>query len=116
MLNLSLKSLTDSAVEDLFASLPFHSILMLEDIDATKPLKREGIKGDNAEPVRIKDEISEAGGDAGAMRMYMRRDREGASQANPVTLSGLLNAIDGIGASEGAIHSRPPSHYTVADC
>lgn len=81
MLSLSLPKLTDKGVEELFADVPFHCILLLEDIDATKPLTR----ADLAVKAPADDDS----------------DYEAKEEKNTVTLSGLLNAIDGVGAAEG---------------
>lgn len=82
VLNLSLPELTDRGIVDMFARLPFHCILLLEDVDATTPLTRAGVPiktltDDNVEDVE--------------------------KEKNAVTLAGLLNAIDGIGAAEGKL-------------
>lgn len=73
--------MTDKGVEELFADIPFHCIVLMEDIDATKPLTRPGL----------------------AVKAPADDDSEDEDQEpkNTVTLSGLLNAIDGVGAAEG---------------
>lgn len=82
VLSLSLPELSDKGVEELFASTPFHCILLLEDVDATKPLTRDGSRTKTRTPTKdVKDE-----------------DKE---KKSTVTLSGLLNAIDGVAAAEG---------------
>lgn len=101
MLNLSLKSLTDSAVEVLFSTLPFHCIIMLEDIDATKPLKRDAKNMVDADPITPAGEDDRS--DSSSIMVVNARasGRPMVPGKSGVTLSGLLNAIDGIGASEG---------------
>lgn len=83
MLSVSLPGLTDKGVGQLFADIPFHCILLLEDVDATKPLTRAG------HPIKVPTHDDIADGDQ--------------KQKNTVTLSGLLNAIDGVGATEGEL-------------
>lgn len=85
MLSLSLPELTDKGVGELFANIPFHCVLLLEDVDATRPLTRADppIKA----PTDDDDEYGEQ------------------KKKNTVTLSGLLNAIDGVGAPEGKLDS-----------
>lgn len=83
VLSLSLPGLTDKGVEELFAGVPFHCILLLEDIDATKPLTR----ADLAVKAPADDESDS--------------EAKLKGKKNTVTLSGLLNAIDGVGAAEG---------------
>lgn len=93
MLSLSLPALTDKGVEELFASIPFHCIVLMEDIDATKPLTRTGL----------------------AVKAPADDDSEDEDQEpkNTVTLSGLLNAIDGVGAAEGR---RGSLSFHLTDC
>lgn len=73
--------MTDKGVGELFADIPFHCVLLLEDVDATKPLTRASV------PIKTPtdDDIDDG-------------EKE---KKNTVTLSGLLNAIDGVGAAEG---------------
>lgn len=107
MLNLSLKTLTDAAVERLFSSLPFHCVIMLEDIDATKPLQRDTETKQDAAPapplhgVEIKSEAGDSDDGCPVVLSGPGRPRGLRAKEFGVTLSGLLNAIDGIGASEG---------------
>ncbi|CAN8097635.1 unnamed protein product [Discula destructiva] len=105
LLNLSLQSLTDQAVEGLFSTLPFHCIIMLEDIDATKPLQRDAkLKADEkrerVSPVQIPGMATSSPGNIGSGTVS--GVETGEKDLN-VTLSGLLNAIDGVGATEGRI-------------
>lgn len=86
MLSLSVPKLTDKGVAELFAQLPFHCIILLEDIDATKPLSRASLA--------VKDPTEDDS------------DDDGKKKKNTVTLSGLLNAIDGVGAAEGEHGSK----------
>ncbi|KIY00228.1 uncharacterized protein Z520_03913 [Fonsecaea multimorphosa CBS 102226] len=99
--NLSLldNDLTDSDLISLLNQLPGRSLLLLEDID-TAGLNRKGAKsttstrGFNTRRMRLPG--SEPNFDDGD------NDQEGGS-ATHVTLSGLLNAIDGVAAPEGHV-------------
>lgn len=82
MLNLSLPELTDQGIEELFSQVPFHCIVLLEDIDATKPLTRAGTAAKTPN-----DNGSEG--------------EDGQKHKITVKLSGILNAMDGVGAAEG---------------
>ncbi|KAK7736975.1 hypothetical protein SLS53_006730 [Cytospora paraplurivora] len=84
MMNLSAQGLTDLVIEKLFSKLPFHCIVLLEDIDATKPLTREDTTEAKHVSKNARDEKRE--------KRFIKK--------NEVTLSGLLNVIDGVGASE----------------
>ncbi|KAF3760600.1 P-loop containing nucleoside triphosphate hydrolase protein, partial [Cryphonectria parasitica EP155] len=75
MINLSSPGLNDSDIESLFCSLPRHCIVLLEDVDATQPLSRN-----------LPKDQKEADD----------KDSRSRTRENTVTLSGLLNAIDGL--------------------
>ncbi|ROW15003.1 hypothetical protein VPNG_03420 [Cytospora leucostoma] len=99
MMNLSAQGLTDLVIEKLFSKLPFHCIVLLEDIDATKPLTRE----DTAEVSHVTKGARD-------------EKKEGkVIKKNEVTLSGLLNVIDGVGATEGRILIMTTNHIEVLD-
>lgn len=71
---------------------------MLEDIDATKPMQRRDEAKKNAKMSRHAEEEDEEEDDDDETIA----DRvKNLAKKNTVTLSGVLNAIDGIGASEG---------------
>ncbi|KAI3391050.1 hypothetical protein diail_8078 [Diaporthe ilicicola] len=93
LLNPSVPQLTDTGIEELFSDIPFHCIVLLEDIDATKPLTRA----------------------ASADQAVHHYDEEDQEAPNSVTLSGLLNAIDGVGAPEGRILIMTTNHVEKLD-
>lgn len=117
MLNLSSPKLNDGDIESLFASLPRHCIVLLEDVDATQPLSRDLPKkkkadvndnddDDDDDDDDAEDAVSENGNHMPPMppmppMPHARRGSTSKRRGNAVTLSGLLNAIDGVGASEG---------------
>lgn len=118
MINLSAPGLSDTDIESLFASVPSHCIVLLEDVDATQPLSRKLAEPkksdeDNAFPplaVSDEDDMPPPPMPPG------RRGRRGgppARRGNTVTLSGLLNAIDGVAAAEGkSTRYCSPKSYT----
>ncbi|KAL1870690.1 hypothetical protein Daus18300_005010 [Diaporthe australafricana] len=95
VLNPSVPQLTDKAIGELFSYIPFHCIVLLEDIDATKPLTRAD--SDSAEQVDYDD------------------DDKVPKKPNSVTLAGLLNAIDGVAAPEGRILIMTTNHVEKLD-
>lgn len=109
MINLSSPKLNDGDIESLFTSLPRHCIVLLEDVDATQPLSRDLPKkkkssdNDDDEDEDAEDDASEHGHHIPPMPGMHSPTRGPGSKrrGNAVTLSGLLNAIDGVGASEG---------------
>ena len=79
---INLNALTDTTLEDAFGSLPRGSVVLMEDIDTYSVTneRKTGVNGDG-------------GGDKPDL----------AEMIGGLTLSGLLNAIDGIVASDGRI-------------
>lgn len=99
MINLSAPGLSDTDIESLFAGVPRHCIVLLEDVDATQPLSRKlaESKGTDEEsasvpplPVLDDDDMPPLPPPPGR-----RGRRAGDRRGNTVTLSGLLNSIDG---------------------
>ncbi|KAJ7163005.1 P-loop containing nucleoside triphosphate hydrolase protein [Mycena filopes] len=86
-------SLSSAFVDDAFlqratATIPKRSIVLVEDIDCALPSRDE-------------DSDDEDDGGGGGGRRGGRNDRP--SHSSGVTLSGLLNMIDGIGSEEGKL-------------
>ena len=108
-LSLSRPTMDDSALNNLISSLPERCILLIEDIDAAL---RTGLTRDMDE-----DEIDEdAGDDTGIKDKRRRMGAKFNSRLNSqVTLSGLLNALDGIGAQEGRILFATTNVYSALD-
>jgi chaperone BCS1 len=86
-------SIDDTFLEQAVSSVPKGSILLIEDIDCA--FSRE-------------DDEDEGGFQGGMLTHNKRRSRRSA-----VTLSGLLNILDGVGSEEGKIFfatvSAPPA-------
>lgn len=89
MVSLAKRGLDDTSLSGLLNSIPSHSIILMEDIDAafTRSLTREA-SPDN-----------------------------GPNQSSPsaVTLSGLLNAIDGVQAQQGRLLFATTNKYNALD-
>lgn len=105
MINLSAPGLSDTDIESLFGSVPRHCIVLLEDVDATQPLARKLAESKSADEESTSPPLP-PGMDDDDMPMPpmppgRRGKRTGDRRGNTVTLSGLLNAIDGVAASEG---------------
>lgn len=88
---INLNTLTDQALEEAFGALPRGSVVLMEDIDTYSITneRKEGVKPSSAEA------MSEVIGG--------------------LTLSGLLNAIDGIVASDGRILIATTNHLEKLD-
>lgn len=116
MINLSAPGLSDNDIESLFSSVPRHCIVLLEDVDATQPLSRKlaESKGTDEESAVVLPLLDLDEEDTSPPPMPGRRGRRaGERRGNTVTLSGLLNAIDGVAASEGKSTSTSDDPMTT---
>lgn len=99
--------LDDTALGALMSELPERCIALMEDIDAAfhHGLTRDMDDEDDARP-----------GEAGAHNREREKDRAAVSSpVSRVTLSGLLNALDGVGAQEGRILYATTNRYSKLD-
>lgn len=105
MINLSAPGLSDTDIEALFSSVPRHCIVLLEDVDATQPLSRKLAESKSADEESTPLPPLPPSDDEDTPPLPLppgrRGKRAGNRRGNTVTLSGLLNAIDGVAASEG---------------
>ena len=102
-LSLSDISLTEEDLVLLFNSLPNRCVVLLEDIDCAgisrpKPPSKSRRKTKKAKKTsfRERDELSLTTSEASAVN-------EPSTLKNAITISGLLNAIDGVASAEGRI-------------
>ncbi|CDO69340.1 hypothetical protein BN946_scf184746.g21 [Trametes cinnabarina] len=112
ILSLTMMALDDNSLKSLIAHLPQSCILLIEDIDAAF---HRGVKRDIQDPEKEAKRTgalgaAAAGGPAG-------EDGEKMQQPlyNGVTLSGVLNALDGIAAQEGRILFATTNDYSALD-
>ncbi|KAF2798833.1 P-loop containing nucleoside triphosphate hydrolase protein [Melanomma pulvis-pyrius CBS 109.77] len=107
--------LTESDLNKLFGHLPRRCIVLLEDIDSA------GLRRPD-EPTEAKDaDTDESGTDDGNLTKITRLDTK-AKTAPPVggfksliSLSGLLNAIDGVASHEGRVLIMTTNHPEKLD-
>lgn len=98
VLNLSDRGLTDDRLGALFAKAPLNSIILLEDIDAAFGSREAAIKA--SELIKVNN---------GTMLcvllncLCLLEDPAAYQGFSPLTLSGLLNALDGVAESDGRI-------------
>jgi mitochondrial chaperone BCS1 len=105
-LSLSSSWISDSTLTTLMSRVPARCIVLLEDLDAafTRSVTRD--QGSNGSPDakggndNAEDNPQPQPAPSPSMR---RRMREQMSDVNTLSLSGLLNALDGVAASEGRI-------------
>ncbi|XTI87025.1 P-loop containing nucleoside triphosphate hydrolase protein [Cenococcum geophilum] len=108
-------TLTESDLNRLFNNLPRRCIVLLEDIDTAGLLRDE--KSDKKEE---EDEADSKGGKmvqglnvadlAKAIKSANRKDKQNDDVKQGVSLSGLLNAIDGVATHEGRVLVMTTNH------
>ncbi|KAI0664269.1 P-loop containing nucleoside triphosphate hydrolase protein [Cubamyces menziesii] len=105
ILSLTRLGLDDTSLSSIIADLPTQCIVLVEDIDAAF---HQGVKRDIADPEKREqhDAREHSGGKGG---------NEGTNTVGRVTLSGLLNALDGIAAQEGRILFATTNDYDALD-
>ncbi|KAL4874059.1 hypothetical protein BDV12DRAFT_158962 [Aspergillus spectabilis] len=107
LLNLSSKSLDEDELMALFVELPRRCIVLLEDVDCAgmsqKRSTEDGAKEEAAQAPPAQEENSGSGGGASVL------EKQG------VSLSGLLNVIDGVAACEGRILVMTTNHPEKLD-
>ncbi|EGG22086.1 mitochondrial chaperone BCS1 [Cavenderia fasciculata] len=106
ILNLAGKNVSDSTLNQLLSSAPQRSIILLEDIDSaidTNPHQLE--------------EQQDANGNVVYQYQYNSKYNytAPASNSSQLTFSGLLNALDGVAASEGRILFMTTNHLQKLD-
>jgi chaperone BCS1 len=82
---------SDNAIMNAFASAPHNAIILLEDVD-TFPVANARV-----ETAAPNSNVQALAG------ILQAAEKSTAEAINPMTLAGLLNAIDGVSASEGRI-------------
>lgn len=108
VVSLSRAGLDDTALSELIADLPEKCIALMEDIDAAF---HSGLNRDlDDSPSGPAGNVPKPGeGPAGHGQAGPR------TSASRITLSGLLNALDGVGAQEGRILYATTNKYTALD-
>lgn len=106
VVSLSSSWISDSTLTALMGRVPARCILLLEDLDAafTRSVSRD--KSSNGNPDGSGNEDTQAGSTpppTSSSRHRSRHHKEQLSDVNTLSLSGLLNALDGVAAAEGRI-------------
>ncbi len=96
----------DSTLNSVIAELPDKCIVLVEDIDAAF---HKGIMRDIADPEKQTPDAPEKQG-----QPQQEKDVSD-SISSRITLSGLLNVLDGIGAQEGRILFATTNDYKALD-
>lgn len=101
IVSLSRSGLDDTGLSELISALPERCIALMEDIDAAFH------HGLNREPTQTSDDPQQ--------NPDLQRTGPPAPTGNRVSLSGLLNALDGIGAQEGRVLFATTNKYSSLD-
>lgn len=108
LLSMTQSGLNDQTLENLFEALPNRCIVLLEDIDSAG-IKRENMRNTPAPPLKRKKKKKRKDSHDPFENSYEYFDGAGnlidspATVGNSVTLSTLLNILDGVHAPEGRI-------------
>jgi len=103
-INISNKNLNDDNLNSLFLNTPFNSIILLEDIDACF----SALKSETA--VKTKRPTHPSQGPLSDDEENTSNCSTSATTGSNVTLSGLLNCIDGVVAQEGRLLFMSTNH------
>jgi mitochondrial chaperone BCS1 len=105
VVSLSASWISDSTLTTLMGRVPARCILLLEDLDAafTRSVNRvEGQEKERKEGPAEQNANTNINGGGGLGRGRGRRTEQ-LSDVNTLSLSGLLNALDGVAAAEGRL-------------
>ncbi|KAF3155053.1 hypothetical protein TWF225_008368 [Orbilia oligospora] len=94
ILSLGSQNLHDNYVQELFMSLPPRAIVLLEDVDSANVDRDYGYGMNHDEDIDSEDDEE--------VDKVLNRGQNTRRPSN-VSLSGLLNAIDGVGSAEGRV-------------
>lgn len=107
VVSLSSSWINDSTLTTLMGRVPSRCIVLLEDLDAafTRSVSRSKDKDKDKEKKKSdsKSDNEDESSSGSSSRSRRNRNKENLSDVNTLTLSGLLNALDGVAAAEGRI-------------
>ncbi|CAI7591878.1 unnamed protein product [Penicillium glandicola] len=112
LLDLNSTALDEDSLSSLFSELPRRCIVLLEDVDSAGITKSRTAKSPSTSTsdTPTSDATSKDGSAAAASTAAKEGDKKGG-----ITLSGLLNVIDGVAASEGRILIMTTNHVEKLD-
>lgn len=104
VVSLSASWISDATLNTLMGRVPARCILLLEDLDAAfvRSVSRQDEGSDEKEKKEGPAENNN-GGSGGFKNHHRSRRGENLSDVNTLSLSGLLNALDGVAAAEGRL-------------
>ncbi|GLB35436.1 putative P-loop containing nucleoside triphosphate hydrolase protein [Lyophyllum shimeji] len=115
VVSLSASWISDSTLTTLMGRVPARCILLLEDLDAA--FVRSSTRENSNEKEEKKEGPNEQGQNNGGSGIRGGRNRRGdqLSDVNTLSLSGLLNALDGVAAAEGRLLFATTNHLDRLD-
>lgn len=104
VVSLSSSWINDSTLTTLMGRVPARCIVLLEDLDAafTRSVTRDGDSTGSPDK-KDGDAVQGPSQDHSSGSRHRSRHKEALSDVNTLSLSGLLNALDGVAAAEGRL-------------
>jgi len=119
VVSLSSSWINDSTLTTLMGRVPSRCIVLLEDLDAafTRSVSRAKDKEKDKDKKKSdsKSDNEDESTSSSSSRSRRSRNKENLSDVNTLTLSGLLNALDGVAAAEGRILFATTNHLDQLD-
>ncbi|RDX55258.1 P-loop containing nucleoside triphosphate hydrolase protein [Lentinus brumalis] len=116
VVSLSSSWINDSTLTTLMGRVPARCIVLLEDLDAafTRSTSRDGNATGNPEGKSDEKTAEQTTSTSSTARNRVRKTDQ-LSDINTLSLSGLLNALDGVAASEGRLLFATTNHLERLD-
>ncbi|THH05072.1 hypothetical protein EW145_g5057 [Phellinidium pouzarii] len=123
VVSLSSSWMNDSTLTSLMGRVPARCIVLLEDLDAAFTRSTSRDAGSTGAPSKkkssnssdSKDDSDDEDGDDENSKNKKKKKDDSLSEVNTLSLSGLLNALDGVAASEGRILFATTNHLERLD-
>jgi mitochondrial chaperone BCS1 len=118
VVSLSSSWMSDGTLTTLMGRVPSRCIVLLEDLDAAFTRSVTRGKSDTGLPTSGAEEAPENKPSTTVVSSSRgrRREKEGLSDVNTLSLSGLLNALDGVAAAEGRLLFAYVSFFIHPPC
>ncbi|KAF8444830.1 hypothetical protein L210DRAFT_318091 [Boletus edulis BED1] len=116
-LSLSSSWISDSTLTTLMGRVPARCIVLLEDLDAafTRSVSRDKSSNGTPDSGSSNGEEATVADQPSVSSSRHRRHKDQVSDVNTLSLSGLLNALDGVAAAEGRILFATTNHLERLD-
>ncbi|KIJ18559.1 hypothetical protein PAXINDRAFT_70788 [Paxillus involutus ATCC 200175] len=117
VVSLSSSWISDSTLTTLMGRVPARCVVLLEDLDAafTRSVTRDKASNGTPDSGNNSGEESTASEQPAVSSGRHRRHKDHVSEVNTLSLSGLLNALDGVAAAEGRILFATTNHLERLD-